>query len=325
MLPRFILIEVDGVSVLPYPLHRFRINVAQRYSIILTASHHPESSFWLRARMIAHCFANIPKDLEAEVRGIIHYVSPSSTDKDPPPLPTTTSWNEAMELECKDLNTTELIPAVAMEAPKADMMVRLRSNFEIGGYALSRGYFNSTSWRPDPGAPTLLQAIAGLSSRNASFGTSDIGGMMDKAFDVKRQMVVKVDGLKTVDVLIDNFDDGNHPFHLHGYKFWVLGQGRGYFNMSTYESLNTTNPLRRDTVTIEQYGWVLIRFVADNSGMWAFHCHIAWHLAAGMLMQFLVGGDVVGGWKIPEEVQGLCDNPERQRGGGIPDEYFYHD
>lgn len=230
-----------------------------------------------------------------------------------------------MELECKDLDTTELVPAVAMEAPRADMMVRLRSNFEIGGYALSRGYFNSTSWRPNSGAPTLLQAIDGLSGGNVSFGESDGGGVMDTAFDVRREMVVKVDGLKTVDVLIDNFDDGNHPFHLHGYKFWVLGQGRGYFNMSTYESLNTTNPLRRDTVTIEQYGWVLIRFVADNSGMWAFHCHIAWHLAAGMLMQFLVGGDVVGGWTVPEEVRGLCDNPERQRGGGIPDEYFYHD
>lgn len=275
--------------------------------------------------MIAHCFAEIPDNLEREVRGIVYYTSPSSPSKAPLPLPTTTPWNEAMELECKDLDTTELVPAVAVEAPKrADVMVRLRSNFEIGGYALSRGFFNATSWRPG-GTPTLVQAVDGLRTGNASFESSNDGGAMDKAFDTRRQMVVKVDGLKTVDVLIDNFDDGNHPFHLHGYRFWVLGQGRGYFNMSTYEDLNTTNPLRRDTVTIEQYGWVLIRFVADNAGMWAFHCHIAWHMEAGMLMQFLVGADVVAGWEIPEDVQELCDNPERQRGGGIPDEYFYHD
>lgn len=123
---------------------------------------------------------------------------------------------------------------------------------------------------------------------------------------------------ETVDVLIDNFDDGNHPFHLHGHKFWVLGQGRGYYNGSV-----VGEGIMRDTVSVEQYGWVLVRFTADNPGMWALHCHIVWHMEAGMLMQFLEAGEVVRGWTVPEGVKGLCGGV--QRGGGIDDEVFMVD
>ncbi|PSC72452.1 DNA-directed RNA polymerase III subunit RPC5 [Micractinium conductrix] len=61
-----------------------------------------------------------------------------------------------------------------------------------------------------------------------------------------------------------------HPFHLHGHHFWVLGSGEGIYspagtNVSTNSSaLNTLNPPRRDTATLPQAGWVVVRFVADN-------------------------------------------------------------
>lgn len=29
---------------------------------------------------------------------------------------------------------------------------------------------------------------------------------------------------------------------------------------------------RRDTVVIPAYNWMILRFVADNPGYWAFHC-----------------------------------------------------
>jgi len=40
---------------------------------------------------------------------------------------------------------------------------------------------------------------------------------------------------------------------------------------------------------IEGYGFVLLRFVTDNPGAWAFHCHITWHMEAGLLMTILTG------------------------------------
>ena len=40
----------------------------------------------------------------------------------------------------------------------------------------------------------------------------------------------------------------------------------------------------RDTVHIPARGHAVLRFRADNPGIWLFHCHILWHLASGMAM-----------------------------------------
>jgi hypothetical protein len=41
-------------------------------------------------------------------------------------------------------------------------------------------------------------------------------------------------------------------------------------------------------------GYAVLRFKANNEGLWFFHCHILWHQAAGMAMAFHVGDDVAG-------------------------------
>jgi FtsP/CotA-like multicopper oxidase with cupredoxin domain len=64
-----------------------------------------------------------------------------------------------------------------------------------------------------------------------------------------------------------------------GYKFWVIGQGStGYFHGNLTE-LNLENPVYRDTVTLEAFRWIVLRFVADNVGLWALHCK--WLLGGG--------------------------------------------
>jgi hypothetical protein len=40
--------------------------------------------------------------------------------------------------------------------------------------------------------------------------------------------------------------------HLHGYKYWVLAQGHGWFNKEKFlqkNKLDLSNPLRRDTAS----------------------------------------------------------------------------
>jgi len=80
----------------------------------------------------------------------------------------------------------------------------------------------------------------------------------------------------------------------------------GDFNWNSYPTLNLTNPMRRDTMTVDAFGWALIRFKADNPGLWAFHCHISWHMEAGLLMQFQTRNDIMKGWTIPSDVLALC-------------------
>ena len=86
-----------------------------------------------------------------------------------------------------------------------------------------------------------------------------------------------------------------HPFHLHGvsatspsptkqsltamslqHKFWVVRSA----GSDTY---NYENPVQRDTVSTGTTGDnVTIRFTTDNTGPWFLHCHIDFHLEAGL-------------------------------------------
>jgi len=59
----------------------------------------------------------------------------------------------------------------------------------------------------------------------------------------------------------------SHPLHLHGFNFYVVGQGFGNFNPNTDPQIfNLFDPVERNTVGVPSGGWVAIRFLADNPG-----------------------------------------------------------
>ncbi|AQK49559.1 Putative laccase family protein [Zea mays] len=81
----------------------------------------------------------------------------------------------------------------------------------------------------------------------------------------------------------------SHPMHLHGHNFFVLAQGFGNFRRETAEKqYNLVNPLQRNTLAVPTGGWAVIRFVANNPGMWIMHCHFDAHLPIGLAMAFEV-------------------------------------
>ncbi|OMO84299.1 Multicopper oxidase, type 1 [Corchorus olitorius] len=79
----------------------------------------------------------------------------------------------------------------------------------------------------------------------------------------------------------------NHPIHLHGFSFYLLGTGLGNFN-SSIANLNLYDPPYRNTVGVPVGGWAVIRFRADNPGIWFMHCHLEVHTTWGLSMAFLV-------------------------------------
>lgn len=293
-------IEADATVVEPVEVHRLSINIAQRYSVIVSANQ-PEANYFIRADMITTCFAQPNPVLDSLVLGILSYTETTTT-------PTTLDWDPSEATVCQDLNSTLLTPSEEISAPPADVLYHFTVSFQIGAYALDRGFFNETTWKPAT-IPTINQAVHGM--RNASTAHLFAADGVSSGFS-DSQLVVSVPKGRIVDLLIQNLDDGAHPFHLHGHEFWVMAQSpvpptTGYFPWETYDSLNTTNPLRRDTLTIGPFGWALLRFEADHEGLWAFHCHISWHMEAGLLMQFMTGGHELAEKGVPECVLELCD------------------
>ncbi|KAJ8764666.1 hypothetical protein K2173_007753 [Erythroxylum novogranatense] len=81
----------------------------------------------------------------------------------------------------------------------------------------------------------------------------------------------------------------SHPLHLHGFNFFVVGQGFGNFNPKKDPSkFNLVDPIERNTVGVPSGGWVAIRFLADNPGVWFMHCHLEVHTSWGLKMAWLV-------------------------------------
>lgn len=97
----------------------------------------------------------------------------------------------------------------------------------------------------------------------------------------------------TIDIILQNANalaenvSEIHPWHLHGHNFWVLGYGDGDFTTEDAETtFNLNNPPLKNTIVVFPYGWTALRFVANNPGVWAFHCHIEPHLHIGMGVVF---------------------------------------
>ncbi|XP_060201982.1 laccase-17-like isoform X1 [Lycium barbarum] len=80
-----------------------------------------------------------------------------------------------------------------------------------------------------------------------------------------------------------------HPLHLHGYNFFVVGQGFGNYNSSKDPAnFNLIDPAERNTVGVPSGGWVAFRFLADNPGVWFMHCHLEVHTSWGLKMAWMV-------------------------------------
>lgn len=60
----------------------------------------------------------------------------------------------------------------------------------------------------------------------------------------------------------------DHPVHLHGFTFFVVGMGFGNFDpVADPKGYNLVDPPEQNTVRVPKNGWVAIRLRVDNPGM----------------------------------------------------------
>ena len=150
------------------------------------------------------------------------------------------------------------------EQVKLSCRLQVRSSSYMSRLYLHSNYDSS---------PVLLNASEGETSFPAGWNVYDFG------FNTSIRLVVR------------SFFPAAHPMHLHGHNFYVLSESNGPWDGTI---VNAANPQRRDvqllqpgSTTVPSH--MVIQFDADNPGVWPFHCHIAWHVSAGLYVNILVG------------------------------------
>lgn len=90
---------------------------------------------------------------------------------------------------------------------------------------------------------------------------------------------VTVEKGERVELAMRNTTMMSHPMHLHGHSFQVV----------EIDGQRLPGAVR-DSVLIPPRATVKVAFDADNPGMWAFHCHNLYHMAAGMFATVIYRG-----------------------------------
>ncbi len=82
--------------------------------------------------------------------------------------------------------------------------------------------------------------------------------------------MIKIEKGTNVKIIIDNRSMMRHPMHLHGHFFRILnGQGK----YSPLKNVIDVMPMEVDTIEFH---------ASEDYGDWYFHCHILYHMMAGM-------------------------------------------
>lgn len=82
-----------------------------------------------------------------------------------------------------------------------------------------------------------------------------------------------------VELVLRNVTMMAHPMHLHGHSFQV----------TEIDGQQLSGALR-DSILVMPNSTVKAVFDADNPGLWAFHCHNLYHMAAGMFSTLVYDG-----------------------------------
>jgi len=100
-----------------------------------------------------------------------------------------------------------------------------------------------------------------------------------------------------VELVISNTTGMSHPMHRHGHVFEV-----------TEIDGHKIAGAKRDTILVPPKSTIKVVFDANNPGVWAYHCHILYHLATGMFTVVKYENADTRFWK-PDKTSSELENP----------------
>ncbi|RCV36895.1 hypothetical protein SETIT_8G018100v2 [Setaria italica] len=301
-------VGTDASYTKPYSTSVLMIAPGQTTDVLVTFDQ-PPGRYYLAARAYASA-QGVPFD-NTTTTAIFDYSSSSSSGSSSPAMPTLPAYNDTATATTFTTNLRGL--------RKAELPSRVDENLfftvGVGLFNCSRGQTcggpNNTRFAASmnnvsfvlPSTVSILQAHYGGAQQGVF--TADFPANPPVQFDYTAQNVsralwqpapgTKVYRLKygaAVQLVLQGtniFAGENHPIHIHGYDFYILAEGFGNFDAATDTAkFNLDDPPMRNTVGVPVNGWAVIRFVADNPGVWLMHCHLDVHITWGLAMAFLV-------------------------------------
>lgn len=285
-------IETDGVECEPYPIDVVTISVAQRFSILVKAKEKPTQNYGIAVYQSEDMYDVVPPELVLNNTVTLEY------------FPDQDRAEEFVIEEYPLINDTEFRPVEKIASAKPDVEFTIHAYFDTFNDGTNRasftqeGGFQNVTYR-SPQVPSIFTA---MSMGEDAFKPEVYG---------QQTGVITYKHMDMIQLTVHNWDAGFHPFHLHGHEFMVIEKS---FNVSSDDPVENPpiledqeNPARRDTITIPPEGKVVLRWRADNPGVWFFHCHIDWHLSSGLAMVFVEAPDVMQkNFQIPAQMYDHC-------------------
>lgn len=304
-------VEADGHNVEPFVVQNLFIYSGETYSVLIKADQNPNRNYWATTNIVSrNATFTTPPGL-----AILNYY-PNHPKRSPPtPPPSGPLWND----DRPRLNQSLAIKArkgFIVPPPQSSdrMIVMLNTQNNVSGN--TRWSVNKVTYNL-PHIPYLIALKENISSAfdqtpppdGYDFKNYDIFSVAENKNATVGNGVYRLNFDSTVDIILQNANSMSnktsetHPWHLHGHDFWVLGYGKGKFDIyNDPKKYNLVDPIMKNTVPVHPYGWTALRFRADNPGVWAFHCHIESHFYLGMGVVFAEGIERLG--ELPSSIKG---------------------
>ena len=276
------IIEADGTDVKRFATDVVQVGIGQRYSVLVKARNSAENDWRIHADMEKDMYGGGFKHQDGDHLRL-NLTSKVSYGKK----------NAKLGKGRKTISTFKLFDDLLLEPvhkesaeTKPDMAVTLMVGMNSTEDGIPIGTFNGTQFKA-PLTPPIL-----------TMKTENDTAIMDPKIYGPNSNAVVAPYNSTVELKLVSAG-GAHPFHLHGTKFQLVERMKNT-SLPCTKQCSRENPLRRDTVILPAGGSVTMRFRADNPGAWMMHCHMDWHLAAGLAMMVI---------QAPREAKKMLDVP----------------
>ncbi|KAF2463799.1 laccase-2 precursor [Lindgomyces ingoldianus] len=262
-------VEIDGVQIRPQDADTIVICAGQRYDVIVESKKNPFFGFKYIAKMTIDMLTkDIPSDSAMSVIGNITYkgflgVLDFIFNRFLHP-----SWVPQVVLDdisLRPLNNEKLYSPVTKN-------INFVVNQTYYGGVGTRIKIGNEPW-VEPKVPSLYTA---LSTGAAALDADTYGVGVDPWISNQGDVI---------QVYLKNPQVWPHPMHLHGHEFQVVARGVGEWDHN--EAALPKIPMMRDTVVVPANGYIVLRWLSNNPGVWFFHCHIDMHLVGGMASIFI--------------------------------------